>query len=160
MGRSPHAIIVAFLAMMKKGHTHHCKPYMTTLLERIAKYQDVHIKRSRGHECTHEIEAKGYMKRRRRWTRDPETGIRSKSSVWTFTMYGAQYCINKGMDYAKVLLAAMIEWRKRHDGRFPGPKDIFPGEEGMDEAKALDRLQWYYKDIVNWPAGGNTPATT
>ena len=158
MGRSPHGIIAAFLAIMKKGDTYFCMPTMEKLLELIGKYQNIHIKKSRGHECTHIIEKAGLMKRRRRWIRNPETGIRSKSSVWSFTWFGLDYCISKGMDYAIKLKAKLIEWMKRQDGRFPTEKDL-TGDIAEVRFDNNGSFKIYIKPPIGpWLVGGDAPA--
>lgn len=141
------ALLITLLQIIVKGEKHYCTPHPKRLLELLALYHRINIERRWFFQCMHDLEDGGYVSRQRRWSKIPGNIIRSKSSIWYFTLRGAQYLSSKAVSGARDLLNRMLAWLHHDDSRQPAA-GIYstPGEE-IDKAEAMRRIKGLIEEI-------------
>ena len=154
------AVLISCFKIQVKGNKHYCVPSVDALRALLEKYHGIYIKRRACFRSLQRLAAKGFIGRKRRWKLLPGNIVRSLSGIITLTFNATNWLTSKSVEGAKELKAKMIAWLHRGDKRFPGPSNIFPGEEITERSTALARLKELVKPIGSGPAGGITPATT
>jgi len=79
--------------------------------------------------------------------KDPETGIRSKTSIITLTLLCLKFLSSLGIELAGDMLKKSYDWLRRNDKRWPSEKDLAGGGEDADREKAIARIREIIKDI-------------
>lgn len=160
LNATKNALLITYSQILVKGNKHYCGPRPDTTIDLLERFHDIKIKRRWFFQAVLDLELAGFLTRKRLPRHMPDNTVHSKPSLWSLTIKGAQYLVSKAVKGAKELVSAMIDWVHRGDRRFPGPSNIFPGEEITERSTALARLQELIKPIGFKPAGGGSPAPT
>jgi len=160
LNATKNALLITYSQILVKGNRHVCEPRPDTVIDLLKRRHHNPVKRRWFFQCMLDLEVDGFLKRKRRPRHMPDNTVHSKPSLWSFTYKGAQYLFDKAVVGAKELISGMITWFHKDDKRFPGPSDIFPGEERTERSVALARLQELLATIGSGPVGGGAPATT
>lgn len=160
LNATTYSILISIHKILVKGKIHYCVPSIDTLRELLKKYHKIDIGRRRCFAALQTLAEKGFIGRKRRWLRLPERIIRSLPGIITLTFDSVALLSAKAVEGAKEAKARMIAWFHKNDKRFPGPSDIFPGEEIMERSVALARLQELIKKIGYLPVGGGATTKT
>ena len=141
MNNTKHAHLLTFYFIQVKGKKHYSTPYPDTIRELLNKYHNIDIGRRWHFQCTHDLEAGGYISRQRRWEKLPGPEIRSLSSIWVLTVRGLQCLIRKGVSGARGLLKGILDWLHRDDRRRPTAKDLAGAGEDVGREKVLEMIR-------------------
>ena len=154
------AILISVHKILVKGNKHYIAPSINRLRELLLEFHGIDIGRRWCFQCLANLAAAGLLWRKRRPRRMPDNTVRSRAGLIGLTLRGCTYLASKGTEKIKEARQAMIAWLHKHDNRFPGPSNIFHGEEITERSTALARLQELIKPIGSGPAGGTAPAAT
>lgn len=154
------AILITLLSILVKGKIHYCEPHPDTTIALLQQFHDIDIGRRWFFQCMADLEDAGLIRRQRRWKILPINQIRSKSSLWWFTIRGAKFLVSKSIRGAQELLKSMLTWLHRGDDRRPTTRDLVDAVETVDQADALKRISALIRDVGLRPAGGHGPAAT
>ena len=147
LNNSKTALLITLLQILVKGEKHYCKPHPDRLLELLQQYHRIKIERRWFFQCMRDLEDAGFIFRQRRWEKLQEKIIRSKTSLWFFTIKGAQFLKAKAINGAKELLARMLAWMNRDDSRAPGLKIYQYEEQILPRDDALKKVRKLINDI-------------
>jgi hypothetical protein len=123
---------------MDRGKSKYSQASMNKMLELLSQFHGVDIGRSWGFQCLKDLEDEGYLKRTRRYWRLDGGLIRSRPSLWYFTVKGMKWLVSKAAEGSREFLNKMLLWLKKIDGRFPAEPDFFVP---FDNQKALIDIQ-------------------
>lgn len=146
------ACLIALLKILVKGKKHYCQPRPNTLIELLEKYHKIYIQRRWFFQCMRDLEDQGLICRKRRWIHTDDNTVYSESSLWFFTIRGAQFLKSKAISGAADLLKRMLEWLHRDDSRQPDMKTLAPREPEIDRAEGIRRVQALLEAVFKHPS--------
>jgi len=120
MNRTKHSVIISLFASMGSGKAHYTKAGVEKIRTLLAKYHNIQIQRRWLFYCLHDIEAAGFIRRKKRFKQDISTEIRQLPSLVSFTLEGIKYLVKKRVSGAVQLLNQMMKFIQKGDKRFPG----------------------------------------
>jgi len=128
MGITKISILIVLVRIADKGGTHYVKPKPATLLNLLEKYQGIKISRRWLFQCLQDLESKGYITRRRRFSpRSSDSTFFQLPGIIAFTLNGCEFLACRGISGASKVKKLISAWLNRKDGRFPQKPQVAPG---------------------------------
>jgi len=120
MNKTKHSVIISLFASMGNGKAHYTKAKVEKIRMLLAKYHQIQIQRRWLFYCLADIEAAGFIRRKKRFKQGVCTEIQQLPSLVSFTLEGIKYLVRKRVSGAIELLKQMMKFIQRGDKRFPG----------------------------------------
>ena len=124
MNRIQYALMVTLFAAMGKGKSHYTQSSIDALLDNLAKYHEIHIKRSWIFKNLRRLLDAGYINRRSRYRHDSDGRISQIPSLVIFTYRGAKWLARLGIRGARTLRDTIRTFLEKKDGRWPHKHDF------------------------------------
>lgn len=152
-------MVVTLFKVLEKNRIHYIAMSPGTWLKLLKERHGIEIGRSWLHQAQKDLVDEKHFGRQRRWNRNDRRYFKRKNGKTIKYEIGAQqtkpeeihalpsmfaateklcrYAISKGIEYARVVLKMITEWRKRGDKRWPTPAEITPGERPSTREEGL-----------------------
>ena len=138
MGNTKISILITLLSCMDLKGNPYTKASVLKIIELLAKMHKITVNRRWVFQCIADMIEAGLLTRRARFKHEKDGTVRQLSSIVAFTLKGALFLVNKGVEKAVFLRKKILDWTKNKDKRFPTNKDIFKSANRlMDKQEAL-----------------------
>lgn len=124
-----------------QGKNTYSRASINKILELLSKHYNINIKRRWLFQCLRDLEDRGFLKRKRRYSRYPGGLIQGIPSLWSFTLKGLHWLFKRGVTPAAALYKKMLLWLQKKDGRFPKKEDFFGPGDPQEDREAVERLK-------------------
>ena len=130
------------------GKSRYTQASINRQLELLSKRHGVHIGRRWLLQCERNLEDEGYIVRTRRYWRLPGGLIRSRPSLWKFTVKGMKWLVSKAVIGARGFLNKMFSDLKKKAGRHPTEQDFYAPLDNKKAIIDIQRLKQMSEDVT------------
>jgi len=86
--KHPMSILISLMAILNKGQTHYAVISPQTYLNLLSKFHGIDIGERWLRECQKRLEDAGYIRRCKRYQKNPTSKIKSLPTLFVFTLAG------------------------------------------------------------------------
>lgn len=132
MNHVQYALMITLFASMGKGKSHYTQSSIDAIIDNLAKYHEIYIKRSWLFKNLRRLLDAGLINRRPRYRHDSAGLISQIPSLIIFTYAGSKWLARIGIRGARTLRDTIRTFLEKRDGRWPH-KEHFEGNGSLQE---------------------------
>ena len=121
------ATMITLFFSMSQGKNHCTLSSVRTLRKNLSKFHSIKIKRRWMFQCLADLTSEGYIRRKERYSHDPNGLVTQRPSVVWFTLHGIAWLVKMGVKGAGSVYKSMITYLKKGDGRSPTREEFDDG---------------------------------
>jgi hypothetical protein len=148
MNAAKNALLISLFKLQEGRNKHYSSPRVDALLGLMEKHHRKKIRRRWLFQCLRDTEDGGYVVRKKRYRKNEDGEVEQISSLWSFTLKGAQYLFKKCVSGAGNLVKRILQWLNKGDDRWPQPKESAPNIERAAIQGGMTKLKYILPGLL------------